>query len=82
MLNHKNNEICDLDPFRYREITDKHDDKFPQLRAILGKAPQKRLTAPCGLLWSQEEKVERVRIVMISRLIKFHFGTKNSNHVS
>jgi hypothetical protein len=28
------------------------------------------------------EKVERVRIVMISRLIKFHFGTKNSNHVS
>ena len=30
----QNNEICDLDPFHYREITDKHDDKFPQLRAI------------------------------------------------
>ncbi|EPF2244857.1 hypothetical protein ACSP9K_003257 [Citrobacter werkmanii] len=41
-LNHKNNKVCDPDPLLYREITDKHEDKFRQLRAILRKNPQKK----------------------------------------
>ncbi|MCU6195755.1 hypothetical protein KWI12_02695 [Citrobacter cronae] len=41
-LNHKNNKVCDPDPFLYREITDQHEDQFPQLRATLRKNPQKK----------------------------------------